>query len=268
MLCWEGAIVNDTDLWMPWYVGDWRRDTAHLSATESGAYREIIDECWVRGGAVTDSDRELWRIARADSIDHWRKDLRPVIAEFFSIEDGVWRHKRVDEELAKAAAQREAKRKQTEAARAARGRVRGEPTDTVTTPATTSVTTSVTNPVTTSVTETPSPSPIKKESSSNPAQENCSPEPEPPETTADRPNYAFEGRVIRLNQRDYDFWKDKFKNLDLDAELASRDSWLATEAAASARKKWFNSTATHLKNVNERNRKKPPDDDEPYVFRM
>ena len=261
--------MPEADVWMPWYIGDWRRDTAHLSAAERGAYREIIDECWLRGGSVTDSDAELWRVAAADSIDHWRNTLRPAVARFFTIEDGAWRHKRVTEELAKAAKLKQNRRRQTEAARTAKARTKPD-THTVTEPETAPSTEPETEPVTTSVTETPSPSPspIKKDSSSNPAQENFTPEPEPPETTADRPNYVFEGRVIRLNQRDYDFWKDKFKNLDLDAELASRDSWLATEAAASARKKWFNSTATHLKNVNERNRKKPPDDDEPYVFRM
>ena len=43
--------------------------------------------------------------------------------------------------------------------------------------------------------------------------------------------YAFEGVVIRLKQKDYDKWLKNFKNIpNLDAVLMSRDVWLSEEA--------------------------------------
>ena len=48
--------------------------------------------------------------------------------------------------------------------------------------------------------------------------------------------YAFEGVVIRLKQKDYDKWLKNFKNIpNLDAVLMSRDVWLSEEADDSAR---------------------------------
>ncbi len=52
--------------------------------------------------------------------------------------------------------------------------------------------------------------------------------------------YAFAGRVVRLNQRDFDTWQSTFHAIpDLRAELTSLDSWLSDEPEA-RRKKWFN----------------------------
>lgn len=57
--------------------------------------------------------------------------------------------------------------------------------------------------------------------------------------------YAFEGKVIKLNQADYDSWKEQFNLLDLDYELKRRDIWLASEKE-SVQKKWFVSTQQRL----------------------
>lgn len=57
--------------------------------------------------------------------------------------------------------------------------------------------------------------------------------------------YAFEGKVIKLNQADYDSWKEQFNLLDLDYELKRRDIWLASEKE-SVQKKWFMSTQQRL----------------------
>ena len=81
--------------WMPLYIADYLRDTAHLSATESGAYLHLIMAYWV-AGKLPDDDRALARIARLTEKE-W-KTIRGVIAAFF--QDG-WRHKRIDAELAK-----------------------------------------------------------------------------------------------------------------------------------------------------------------------
>lgn len=57
--------------------------------------------------------------------------------------------------------------------------------------------------------------------------------------------YAFQGQIIKLNQRDFDRWSSSFPGLDLRAVLQSRDDWLSTQSA-DIQKRWFNSTSNCL----------------------
>ncbi|MEN3973095.1 hypothetical protein WJS89_10485 [Sphingomicrobium sp. XHP0235] len=61
---------------------------------------------------------------------------------------------------------------------------------------------------------------------------------------ADAP-YAFVGKVIRLKPSDYDAWRTAYSNLDLRAELQSRDDWLATQSE-DRRRNWFVPTSNYL----------------------
>jgi len=90
------------DTWMPVYIGDYLADTMHLSYAEHGAYLLLIFAYWRSGAPLPDDDRMLAGICKA-SAKQWR-DLRPTLARFFQIEDGLWRHKRVDDELVRATA--------------------------------------------------------------------------------------------------------------------------------------------------------------------
>ena len=72
----------------------------------------------------------------------------------------------------------------------------------------------------------------KKEESKSPVGDRC---------------FAFQGKIIRLRQSHFDEWKQSYPDLDLRAELQSRDDWLATQDEA-ARKKWFLSTSSYLRN--------------------
>lgn len=83
--------------WMPLYVADYLRDTRHLTAAEHGAYLLLIMQYWTAGSLPSD-DARLARIASMSEAE-WR-EARPIIAELF--EPG-WRHKRIDDELAKSA---------------------------------------------------------------------------------------------------------------------------------------------------------------------
>jgi uncharacterized protein YdaU (DUF1376 family) len=83
------------------YWGDYARDTGHLNATGHGAYLMLIKHYWCTGQPLNDDDDELWRIACCDSKKEWLA-LRPKIIRLFQCEAGVLRHKRVDQELAKA----------------------------------------------------------------------------------------------------------------------------------------------------------------------
>lgn len=89
------------DTWMPMYWGDYAKDTGHLSATQHGAYLMLIKHYWCNGKPLPDDDSQLWRIATCDGIAQWRK-IKPVIAALFQVKGGIWRHRRVDDELIKA----------------------------------------------------------------------------------------------------------------------------------------------------------------------
>lgn len=87
------------DTYMPIVIGDYHRDTMHLACVEHGAYLLLIMSYWCMG-PLPDDDRKLANITRS-TVDEWLA-IRPSIAPFFSIADGVWKHKRIEQELARA----------------------------------------------------------------------------------------------------------------------------------------------------------------------
>lgn len=91
------------DAWMPLYIGDWDGDTGHLDCEQDGAYGRLIRRYW-RTGPLPDDDTVLARIIRMD-VRKWRK-IRSVLAQFFVVSNGLWKHKRADAELEKWAAKK------------------------------------------------------------------------------------------------------------------------------------------------------------------
>ncbi|RZN03823.1 hypothetical protein CWO91_31500 [Bradyrhizobium genosp. SA-3] len=87
--------------WFPFYVGDYIKDTARLTTEAHGAYLLLMLDYWTTG-APPDDDDVLATIARMP-VKRWASKIRPALACFFEIENGVWRHKRIEEELAHAA---------------------------------------------------------------------------------------------------------------------------------------------------------------------
>ena len=67
-------------------------------------------------------------------------------------------------------------------------------------------------------------------------------------------NYAFHGRVIKLNFKDLARWKSSYSALDLPALLQSRDDWLSDQTTE-VQKKWFQSTSNWLANKNQESKK-------------
>lgn len=65
--------------------------------------------------------------------------------------------------------------------------------------------------------------------------------------------YAFEGKVVRLNQKDFDSWKTLFKNIDLISELTRLDLEFTHEKP----KNWF-STASAKLNYQNKNAARQP----------
>jgi uncharacterized protein YdaU (DUF1376 family) len=85
--------------YMPLYVADYLADAAHLSTVQHGAYLLLIMNYWQRGEPLPDDDVRLARIARL-SPKEWARH-RGVICEFFAIDENLWRHGRIDSELAR-----------------------------------------------------------------------------------------------------------------------------------------------------------------------
>lgn len=89
------------NLYMPLHPGDYLADAAHLTTIEHGAYFLLILNYWQRGEALAADDRKLARICRLTDAE-W-VDVKASLAEFFIEEDGLWKHKRIEAELVKAA---------------------------------------------------------------------------------------------------------------------------------------------------------------------
>lgn len=87
--------------WFPFYVGDYIKDTARLTTEAHGAYLLLMLDYWTTG-APPDDDEVLATIARMP-VKRWASKIRPALVCFFEIENGVWRHKRIEEEIAHSA---------------------------------------------------------------------------------------------------------------------------------------------------------------------
>lgn len=89
-------------LWTDAYLGD----TTHLNVTQHGAYLLLLMTAWRSTDcSLPDDDQLLARYARCTAAQ-WRS-LKPVIADFFHIEDGRWRQGRLSDEFQAAVDRRE-----------------------------------------------------------------------------------------------------------------------------------------------------------------
>jgi uncharacterized protein YdaU (DUF1376 family) len=102
---------------MPLYVGDYLGDTQRLTTEQHGAYLLLILDYW-RNGPAPDDDAVLQQITKLDR-SAWKKH-RPALARLFQVDDGEWKHKRIDQELA--AAQTHSERRSSKAKAAAQAR--------------------------------------------------------------------------------------------------------------------------------------------------
>jgi len=92
------TVDKKTDAWMPLWIGAYLADTQRLTRDQHGGYLLLLMAYWREGGALADDDEELAAIVKATPKE-WAQ-LRPRMAKFFTVADGVWFHKRVEQELA------------------------------------------------------------------------------------------------------------------------------------------------------------------------
>jgi uncharacterized protein YdaU (DUF1376 family) len=78
------------------HIGDYLKDTAHLSLLEHGIYGRLLDIYYTREEPIPEA--QVMRLVGARS-DEERTSVRDVLNEFFNREGDVWRHNRCDYEI-------------------------------------------------------------------------------------------------------------------------------------------------------------------------
>jgi uncharacterized protein YdaU (DUF1376 family) len=86
--------------WFKFYIGDFQRDTGHLSLTERGAYRALIDHYYATEKPLPNDHLALCRVAGAMTKAE-RDAVRSAMGFFTLVESGLM-HSRIEAELHKA----------------------------------------------------------------------------------------------------------------------------------------------------------------------
>lgn len=79
------------------HLGDYAKDTGHLSMIEHGAYRLLLDRYYSTEEGIPAA--QAHRLARARSNEECQA-VDVVLEEFFELVDGVWINHRAEEEIA------------------------------------------------------------------------------------------------------------------------------------------------------------------------
>lgn len=87
------------------HLGDYAKDTGHLSMLEHGAYRILLDRYYSTEAGIPAA--QAYRLARARSEEE-RQAVDVVLEEFFDLVEGVWINRRAEEEIGGAQARIEA----------------------------------------------------------------------------------------------------------------------------------------------------------------
>jgi len=79
------------------HIGDYRRDTGHLSLLEHGIYRQLLDTYYLTEQPIPEETELVFRRLSAKT-DEEKKAVEMILSEFFYKENG-WHHKRCDVEI-------------------------------------------------------------------------------------------------------------------------------------------------------------------------
>lgn len=83
------------------HLGDYAKDTGHLSMLEHGAYRILLDHYYSTEAGIPEG--QVYRLARARSEDE-KAAVDVVLEEFFALVKGIWMNRRAERELERYAA--------------------------------------------------------------------------------------------------------------------------------------------------------------------
>lgn len=215
------------------YPRDWFLDTRDLSDRAKGCYIDLLAATYNRGSPLPYDEKYLCKLVGYKQVRSLRHTLDELLSTGkFKVVDGELINNRAQEELATYQRRKEIASAggQAKAVKFKTGR-----------------------------------KPSEKSSKSSrkvgepkagiePSQElsMCPPSPSPSPTTSNKKNYAFDGKVIRLNERDFSKWDEAYQAIpDLRASLQSYDDWLAS-IPKDERRNWFVRTSNYLAKQNTR----------------
>lgn len=89
------------------HIGDYLKDTAHLSLLEHGVYTRLLDVYYTREAGIPDD--QAARLIGARARDELSA-LKVVLDEFFELVDGTWMQQRCEREIQDASTKAEANR--------------------------------------------------------------------------------------------------------------------------------------------------------------
>jgi uncharacterized protein YdaU (DUF1376 family) len=81
-------------------IGNYRRKTEHLTHLEHGIYRRLIDAYYLDDGPLCGDKAKLMRSHMIRTPDEERA-LENILEEFFTLENGFYRHSDCDDRIAK-----------------------------------------------------------------------------------------------------------------------------------------------------------------------
>jgi uncharacterized protein YdaU (DUF1376 family) len=79
------------------HIGDYRRDTAHLTLLEHGVYRQLLDMYYLAEDRIPEETESVYRRLCART-DEEKKAVDTILAEFFKRDNG-WCHTRCEKEI-------------------------------------------------------------------------------------------------------------------------------------------------------------------------
>jgi uncharacterized protein YdaU (DUF1376 family) len=81
------------------HIGDYRRDTAHLSLLEHGIYRQLLDMYYLNEQPIPKETQVVFRRLSAKT-EHEQNAIETILKEFFLDTPDGWKHTRCDSEIA------------------------------------------------------------------------------------------------------------------------------------------------------------------------
>jgi uncharacterized protein YdaU (DUF1376 family) len=101
----DGSALN----YYPHHIGDYLRDTAHLTPLEDGIYRRMLDVYYASEKPLPVETQWVCRLVRARTTEE-QSAVDEVLRQFFSKHPDGWRNKRADNEIRKGRARVKAAR--------------------------------------------------------------------------------------------------------------------------------------------------------------
>jgi len=200
------------------HIGDYIKATRHLSPLEDGLYRRLLDQYYSSEAPLPLGLTEVSRLVGAKTAAQ-KKAVESVLNEFFEKNQFGWNNKRADAEILKFRDKSEkAKISATSKWTAVRTHSEG-----------------IANAVHPHSDGNANHKPITKNQEKK----------EESSSGADAPDYAFDGKVIKLNHGDFSRWKKTYHKIpDLMAELEKADCWYSETPPPDG--KWFQRVSAWL----------------------